>query len=74
MTVAMLLAENCIISPKEWYHNPKLRDNNGMTVALYIAKYCNCIPDEYWNHDPKIHNKGWTVARELVYNSIIPPK
>ena len=45
-----------------------------MTVALYIAKYCNCIPDEYWNHDPKIHNKGQTVARELVYNSIIPPK
>ena len=50
----MLLAMNNIEIPKEWYHDPLIRNKNNYTTAMYIAQYCNCIPDESWNHDPKI--------------------
>ena len=32
MTVAMILAKNKIIPPKEWYHDKKMKNNNGKTV------------------------------------------
>lgn len=31
-TVAMLLANNGIIPPKEWEHNPNLQNNKGKRV------------------------------------------
>ena len=39
-TVAMCLAQNCIIPPKEWEHNPELQDKYGYTTAMYIIEYC----------------------------------
>lgn len=48
----MILAENGIEPPKEWYHESLITDNSGKTVAMYIACYCCKIPDEYWYHSP----------------------
>ena len=41
MTVAMRLASKEIIPPKEWYHDPLLKNiNSNVTTAMYIAYYC----------------------------------
>ena len=36
MTVAMILAKNGIIPPKEWYHDPNLVNNEGRTVCYFL--------------------------------------
>ena len=36
MTVAMYLANNRIIPPKQWIHDPNIKDNNNRTVAYYL--------------------------------------
>ena len=43
----MLLAENGIIPPREWIHNPKLKDSFGWTVAMRLAS-SGIIPPEEW--------------------------
>ena len=53
-TVAMILAKNKIIPPKQWYHKPDLQGKDNYTTAMYIADNCKCIPDECWNHDPSL--------------------
>ena len=40
MTVAMRLAYNGIIPPKQWYHDPLLKSNKNWTTAMYIAYNC----------------------------------
>ena len=40
----MKLAEKGIIPPKEWEHNPTLKNKNGWTTALHIAHNCKEIP------------------------------
>ena len=37
-TVAMYLASNKIIPPKEWEHKPSLQNEDGWTVAMILAK------------------------------------
>ena len=74
MTVAMQLTYNGIIPPKEWYHNPALKDNNGWTTAMVIANFCRQVPDNHWNHNPNLQdNNGYTVAIILARKGIIPP-
>lgn len=34
----MLLAQNGIIPPKQWEHNPKLHNNSEYTVATILLK------------------------------------
>ena len=36
----MLLANNKIIPPKQWEHDPELMNNSNWTVAMYIV---SCI-------------------------------
>ena len=36
MTVAMMLAKNKIIPPKEWEHNPNIIDSKYNTVEYYL--------------------------------------
>ena len=43
MTVAMILVLNGIIPPKEWYHDPNIKNNYGDTVAMILA-YKGIIP------------------------------
>ena len=33
----MILALNKINVPKEWYHDPNMRNKYGWTVAMYFA-------------------------------------
>ena len=33
----MILAKNKVEIPKEWEHNPTLKNNDGYTVALYMV-------------------------------------
>jgi len=44
--------------PKEFYHDPTLKDNDGWTVAMYAAVYecINDLPKEFY-HDISIKNK-----------------
>ena len=43
----MLLARNGIDPPEEWWHDPELKDHEGMTVAMLLAR--NGIdPPEEW--------------------------
>ena len=34
----MILAENGIIPPEEWEHNPYIKDISNDTVAMYLAR------------------------------------
>ena len=43
----MYLGFNYIIPPKEWYHDPKLKDKNGATVAMCIGRYKMDPPKEW---------------------------
>ena len=45
----MTLADNCIIPPKEWYHNPLLRNEGADTVALILI-YNDILPPKEWEH------------------------
>ena len=36
--MAILLAKNGTIPPKQWNHNPKLQNNKNETVAFYLSK------------------------------------
>ena len=71
MTVAMWLAYNGIIPPKEWEHDPNLKDDDNMTVAMRLAEN-GIIPPKEWEHDPKWKNddNGETVAIILAANEI----
>ena len=55
MTVAMHMAYNRIIPPKEWYHDPLLRNDYGETVGLVLA-FHGIIPSEHWMHDINLKN------------------
>ena len=46
----MLLADHGIISPKEWQHDPLMRDANDCTVAMILAS-AGIIPPKEWEHD-----------------------
>ena len=76
MTVAIALAFNGIIPPKEWYHDPTFRDVDGFTVALHLAHKKGIIPPKEWHHDPELYeNKyGMTVAMHLARYDITPPE
>lgn len=43
----MDLAHRGIIPPREWHHNPTLRDNHDWTVAMWLA-YRGIIPPKEW--------------------------
>ena len=43
----MTLAWKGIIPPKEWYHNPTIKDNDGKTVEDYLLENDKEVP-EYW--------------------------
>ncbi len=47
MTVAMYYAAGKHPIPKEWEHDPTLRDNKGMTVAMMHAKRGKIVPKEW---------------------------
>ena len=47
MTVAMYLASKGVIPPKEWYHNPELRNSNGETVEDILRQKGINVPKEW---------------------------
>ena len=49
----MKLADWGKIPPKEWCHDPNLRDNDGRTVAMYFARM-GIIPPKEWYHNPRL--------------------
>jgi len=71
----MLLANNGIIPPKQWLHDPKLCDIDGNTVAINLLKNKIDVPEE-WRYDStyKFDYDNSTTAMKLAYNKIIPPK
>ena len=58
MTVAMKLASNGIIPPKEWQHDKYLRDRWGNTVEFYLNRNGIDIPNE-WKYDKSIFVDGY---------------
>ena len=46
----MMLAENEIIPPKQWYHNPRLRDKCDISVADCLRDNDIEVPPE-WNDE-----------------------
>ena len=41
----MMLAFNGIIPPKEWCHDPNIKDKYGYTVAMHLARNGKNIPE-----------------------------
>ena len=39
MTVAIALAQNKIIPPREWHHDPKIKNGKGFTVEDYLKYF-----------------------------------
>lgn len=57
----MILVDNNIIPPKEWYHDPLLKDINDNTVAIILSSE-GIIPPKEWIHDMDIKNKaGYSI-------------
>ena len=58
----MLFADRDIIPPKEWNHDPLIKNVNGQTIALILAG-SGIIPPKEWEHDKFIKDKyNKTVA------------
>ena len=51
----MILAKNGKDIPKEWQHDPELKNNYGNTVAMILARLNKEIPNE-WKHDRYLRN------------------
>lgn len=49
----MYLAHGGIIQPKEWHHDPKLKNKYNNTVAMRLAEK-EIIPPEEWYHNPEL--------------------
>ena len=47
----MWLAFKGIIPPKEWYHNPEIKNSYNDTVAILLAGN-KIIPLHEWYHSP----------------------
>lgn len=45
--MAITLAYNGIIPPKQWYHKPEIKTTEGWTVAMYLA-FNKIIPPYEW--------------------------
>ena len=43
----MILALNSIIPPKEWYHNPEIKDKDSNTVCYYLWDNGIIVPDNW---------------------------
>ena len=49
----MILADNSIEIPREWYHDALVSNNYGQTVAMIYATN-GMIPPKEWEHDPNL--------------------
>ena len=45
----MLLVNNDIIPPKQWIHDPNIKNNRDYTVADYLKKKNLPVPNEWYN-------------------------
>ena len=52
-TVAMLLAYNGIIPPKEWIHDPNIKNKRGDTVAYYLKKKNLPVSNKWYDESMK---------------------
>lgn len=43
----MLLVQNKRVPPKEWIHDPQIKDKFGKTVAMYFAMRGRIPPKEW---------------------------
>ena len=49
----MIYAINNIIPPKEWKHNPTLKDKNNQTVAMHLIDR-KIFPPKEWCYNPDL--------------------
>ena len=49
----MKLAEHGIIPPKEWIHDPNIKDKWGNTVADFLKRQYFPISNEWYNENMK---------------------
>lgn len=49
----MILAKQGKPIPKNLFHDPELKNNNGETVAIIYARN-GLVPPKEWHHDPTI--------------------
>lgn len=62
----MILAKQGKQIPKNLFHDPTLKNNDGETVAILYAKN-GLIPPKEWHHDPSVHDAfGSSVYSNLV--------
>jgi len=47
----MLLAKNGIVPPKEWYHDPNIKNDWSETVAILLARNGILPPKEWLCYD-----------------------
>ena len=53
----MFLANKGIIPPKEWHHDPLMKNYEGNTVAIILAKR-RIIPPKEWEHNKYVRNNN----------------
>ena len=54
----MYLANNKIIPPKEWIHDPNIKDEYNQTVADYLARNNFPISNEWYDETMKNKQKN----------------
>ncbi len=53
MTVAMYLAKKEIIPPKEWYHDPNIKNEQNKSVCNYLCENNLFIENKWYSDDYK---------------------
>ena len=61
----MKYAENGIIPPKEWYHDPLFKGRYNNTVAIILAEN-GVVPPKEWMHDINIKNNNKASIKLLL--------
>ena len=61
----MILASKGIIPPKEWRHDPLLKDKNNNTVAIILSSK-GIIPPREWMHDINLLNSAIYSIKSIL--------
>ena len=62
----MILMEQDIEVPDEWYHDPMIQDVYGDTFAMIYIKIYNNLPPIKWMHDIDLKNSNDESIKTLL--------
>ena len=68
--MAIYLADNDIIPPSQWYHNPNIKNKYYKTVAYKLESNNLPIPNEWYDESMKDKQKNPDFINQAIYGEI----